>query len=72
MNMFLLAEAFEEEYQEDLKKSIKQTSLADSMNWVGDKLKVNTILKYIEPSVLTGINHSGLRCFSPNRPDCQE
>lgn len=37
-----LAEAFEEEYQEDLKKSIKQTSLADSMNWVGDKLKVNT------------------------------
>ena len=36
-----LIRAFKEEYQEEIAKSIKQTSLANSMNLVSDKLKVN-------------------------------
>jgi hypothetical protein len=66
-----LSEAFEEEYQEDLKENIKQTYLADSMNWVGDKLKVNTdMIKQLFSTVSESvINH--LRDIL-NNPLCRD
>lgn len=66
-----LSEAFEEEYKEDLKVTIKQTSFAKSMNWVGDKLKVNTdIIKQLFSAVSDSvINH--LRDIF-NNPICRD